>query len=71
MKIARSEVFKKDYQRLPDQARKAAAKQITQLLLDHTHPSLRIEGIGGHTPMIAGPPAARADAACARRAHSL
>jgi len=48
MKLARTAVFKKDYLRLPDQARKAAAKQITQLLLDHTHPSLRIEGIAGH-----------------------
>ena len=48
MKIGRTERFKKDYQKLPDQARKAAAKQIAQLLLDHTHPSLRIEGIAGH-----------------------
>ncbi len=48
MKIARTEHFKKDYQKLPNQARKAAAKQITQLLLDHAHPSLRIEGIAGH-----------------------
>ena len=48
MKIACTEVFKKDYQRLPDRARKAAAKQITQLLIDHTHPSLRLEGIAGH-----------------------
>lgn len=48
MKIACTEVFKKDFQRLPDTARKAAAKQITQLLLDHTHPSLALEGIAGH-----------------------
>lgn len=48
MKIARTQAFKKDYQKLPERARKAAAKQITQLLLDHTHPSLRIEGIAGH-----------------------
>lgn len=48
MKIARTESFKKDFQSLPDEARKAAAKQIAQLLIDHTHPSLRLEGIAGH-----------------------
>ena len=48
MKIAATEGFKRDYQRLADPIRKAAAKQITQLLLDHSHPSLRLEGIAGH-----------------------
>ena len=48
MKLACTEVFKKDFRKLPDKARKAAAKQITQLLIDHTHPSLRLEGIIGH-----------------------
>lgn len=48
MKIARTDSFKKDFQSLPDNAGKAAAKQITQLLIDHTHPSLRLEGIAGH-----------------------
>lgn len=48
MRIASTEIFKKDYRSLPDAARKAAAKQFTQLLLDHTHPSLRLEGIAGH-----------------------
>ena len=48
MKIACTEVFKRDFRRLPDRIRKAAAKQITQLLIDHTHPSLRLEGIVGH-----------------------
>lgn len=48
MRIACTEVFKRDFQRLPDVARKAAAKQITQLLLDHSHPSLNLEGIVGH-----------------------
>lgn len=47
MKIACTASFKKDYRRLPPAVRKAAGKQITQLLLDHTHPSLRIEGIVG------------------------
>ena len=47
MKIARTETFKKDFQKLPDKVRKAAAKQITQLLMDYTHPSLRLEGIAG------------------------
>jgi mRNA-degrading endonuclease RelE of RelBE toxin-antitoxin system len=47
MKIDRSEDFKKDYQSLPNDVRKAAAKQITQLLIDHSHPSLRLEGIKG------------------------
>ena len=48
MKIACTEIFKKDFRRLPEQVRKAAAKQITQLLIDHNHPSLRLEGIAGH-----------------------
>jgi mRNA-degrading endonuclease RelE of RelBE toxin-antitoxin system len=47
MKIARTDSFKKDWQSLPDAARKAASKQIVQLLIDHTHPSLRLEGIAG------------------------
>lgn len=45
MKIERTEKFKKDYQKLPNTVRKAAAKQITQLLMDHTHPSLHLESI--------------------------
>ena len=48
MKIARTEIFKKDFQKLPDRIRKVAAKQIAQLLMDHTRPSLRLEGITGH-----------------------
>jgi len=47
MKIARSDAFKKDYQSLPPQVRKAANKQIVQLLIDYSHPSLRLEGIAG------------------------
>jgi mRNA-degrading endonuclease RelE of RelBE toxin-antitoxin system len=47
MKIERTEVFKKDYRRLPAKTQKATAKQVTQILIDHTHPSLRIEGIAG------------------------
>ena len=42
------EVFKKDYESLPREVRKSADKQIVQLLLDATHPSLRLEGIVGH-----------------------
>ena len=48
MQLARTGVFKKDFLRLPGQVRKAAAKQIAQLLIDHTHPSLRLEAIRGH-----------------------
>ena len=47
MKIARTGKFKKDFLSLPDTARKAASKQIAQLLMDHNHPSLRLEGISG------------------------
>ncbi len=52
MKLARTEAFKKDFGKLPHQVRKAAAKQITQLLIDHTHPSLRLEGIAGHQGLL-------------------
>ena len=48
MKICSTETFKRDYRDLPPEVRKAANKQIVQLLLDHTHPSLRLEGIAGH-----------------------
>lgn len=47
MKIECTEQFRKDFLKLTPQVRKTAAKQITQLLLDHTHPSLHIEGIEG------------------------
>lgn len=47
MKIGRTAAFKKDYESLPPNVRKAAAKQIAQLLIDHTHPSLRLEAIVG------------------------
>jgi len=48
MQLARTELFKKDYLRLAPPIRKAAAKQIAQLLIDHTHPSLHLEAIQGH-----------------------
>jgi len=48
MKITATEKFKKDFSSLPEEVRKAASKQISQLLLDHTHPSLRLENIEGH-----------------------
>ena len=48
MRIDRTESFKKDFQVLSKETRKAAEKQITQLLFDHSHPSLRLEGIKGH-----------------------
>jgi len=47
MRVDRTELFRKDFQALPREARKAAEKRITQLPLDHTHPSLRLEGISG------------------------
>jgi len=53
MRIDRTEVFEKDYQKLAPNVRKAAAKQIAQLLLDHTHPSLRMEGIAGRKGLFA------------------
>ena len=45
MKIECTEKFKKDFFKLPPNVRKAAAKQVTQLLIDHTHPSLHMENI--------------------------
>lgn len=48
MKIDRSEAFKKDFQKLSKELRRAAEKQIVQLLIDHSHPSLRLEAITGH-----------------------
>ena len=48
MILNRTERFVRDYLSLPPDVRKGAAKQIAQLLLDHTHPSLRLEGIAGH-----------------------
>lgn len=48
MRIERTEVFTRDYRALPQQVRKSADKQIVQLLFDHTHPSLNLEGISGH-----------------------
>ncbi len=52
MQLARTDVFKKDFLRLPGQVRKAAAKQIAQLLIDHTHPSLHLEAIRGHAGLF-------------------
>lgn len=43
MKISRTDTFKKDYKKLSDQIKKSANKQIVQLLIDHTHPSLNLE----------------------------
>ncbi len=48
MKFGRTEVFKRDYRQLPKLIQKASDKQIVQLLLDHTHPSLNLEGITGY-----------------------
>jgi mRNA-degrading endonuclease RelE of RelBE toxin-antitoxin system len=48
MRLACTEAFKRDFRKLPRNVQLIAAKQITQLLLDHTHPSLRLEGIVGH-----------------------
>lgn len=47
MKIDRTDAFKKDFFRLPDKVRKTAYKQITMLLIDHNHPSLRMKVIKG------------------------
>ncbi|MBI1870649.1 MAG: hypothetical protein HYS07_05575 [Chlamydiae bacterium] len=48
MTIARTDIFKKDFLALPPEVQKATAKQIAQLLIDHFHPSLNLEGIKGH-----------------------
>ena len=47
MKISRTDKFTKDFLKLPHNLRKTAAKQIAQLLIDHTHPSLHMESIKG------------------------
>jgi mRNA-degrading endonuclease RelE of RelBE toxin-antitoxin system len=47
MKIACTEILRDDCHKLPAAVRKAAAKQITQLLIDCAHPSLKLEGIRG------------------------
>ncbi len=47
MRISRADSFVRDYRDLPPEDRKAADKQIVQLLIDHTHPSLHLEGILG------------------------
>lgn len=48
MRIDSTPEFCEDYKRLPNEVRKAAAKQVAQLLIDHRHPSLRLEAITGH-----------------------
>ena len=48
MRIDRSESFKKDFFKLSKEIRRAAEKQIVQLLIDHSHPSLRLEAISGY-----------------------
>lgn len=48
MKLNRTDLFKKDYQSLSDEIKKSANKQIVQLLIDHTHPSLNLEKIVGY-----------------------
>jgi len=52
MALERSEAFKRDYYKLPPEARKAADKQIARLLMDHTHPSLNLEGIVGRSGLF-------------------
>lgn len=47
MKISRTDVFKKDYQELSNEVKKATNKQIVQLLMDHNHPSLNLEKLEG------------------------
>lgn len=47
MKISRTDSFKKDYKKLSDELKKSANKQIVQLLIDHTHPSLNLEKLQG------------------------
>ena len=38
MKLELTDKFKTDFMKLTDNVRNSAAKQITQLLLDHKHP---------------------------------
>jgi len=48
MKISRTESFKKDYRKLSEEIKKSANKQIVQLLIDHSHPSLNLEKLSGY-----------------------
>ena len=48
MKVDRTGAFKKDFEKLSRELKRAAEKQIVQLLIDHSHPSLRLEAIVGH-----------------------
>ena len=43
MKFYRTECFKKDYQKLPAEIKKAARKQLAFLLSNPDHPSLNIK----------------------------
>ena len=43
MQIYRTERFKKDYQKLPQEIKKAAQKQLAFLLSDPNHPSLNMK----------------------------
>jgi mRNA-degrading endonuclease RelE of RelBE toxin-antitoxin system len=48
-KFSRTEKFKKDYQALQEEVKKAVNKQVIQLMMDHTHPSLNLEKLVGFT----------------------
>jgi mRNA-degrading endonuclease RelE of RelBE toxin-antitoxin system len=48
IKISRTETFKKDYRELSNETKKAVDKQVVQLLMDHTYPSLNLEKLSGH-----------------------
>jgi mRNA-degrading endonuclease RelE of RelBE toxin-antitoxin system len=46
-KFSRTTAFKKDYKDLQEDVKKAVNKQIVQLMMDHTHPSLNLEKLVG------------------------
>jgi mRNA interferase RelE/StbE len=47
VKIRRTESFLKDYQRLPEDIRGLVKKQLSHLLEDPRHPSLRLKKLKG------------------------
>jgi len=48
MKVAFSKPFQKDYKRLPNKIQKQIDEQITRLLDNPKHPSLRMKKMEGH-----------------------
>lgn len=54
MILARTERFKREFARLPDSLKKRAEKQLTLLLHNPAHPSLRVEKMRGYPDIWEG-----------------